>query len=108
MLFYRAKPLPRILVQKAHTNVKGRSAPAFDGVVARLVHRIEYALELIEGKARGDERLIGVPQHRFGETDFFHIPHLITVLTKAKSVMKFIRMWTIPGLLLSSSRMITI
>ena len=70
-----AKALPRIFIQKAQTAVKGGAAPALDRIVAGLVHGIQDRLEIPDGHSCCDQRLVGVPQHRFGNVyhTFAHI-----------------------------------
>ena len=70
MRLYLAQSLPRVLVEKAQAHVKGRAAPALDGIEARLVHCLKYRLKLVVGKPRCHQRLVCVSKYCFGELYF--------------------------------------
>ena len=65
------EPLPGIFSEETEAAVKGRAAPALDGIVTALVDDRQYLLERAEGKSRSDKTLVRVSQNRFGEIDLF-------------------------------------
>ena len=78
-----AKPLPRILAQKAHADVERRAAPALKRVEARVVDRLGDLQNVIGAHPRRPKRLVRIAQRGIGNSDlhvFLHKapPHLFT------------------------------
>ena len=61
-----AESLPRIFLQETEAGVKCGTAPALYGMVADLVHLLHDGKHQLGRHSRGDQRLMGVTQYRFG------------------------------------------
>ncbi len=68
-----AQTLSWVFVQVTQVAVKGRTAPAFDGVVARFVHLVEYALEIAVRHTGRYQRLLRVTENCLGDALFLEI-----------------------------------
>ena len=66
-LAHIAQSLPGVLVQKSEAYVKHRTAPALDGIIARLIHSGEYVGKFRVRQTRSDKRLVCVAQNRLGK-----------------------------------------
>ena len=62
MLAQRPQTLPGVLLQKAHTDVKGGAAPALQAVVANGVQDLTGREHVLDGHAGGSLGLVGVTQ----------------------------------------------
>ena len=67
-----AQPLPRILVQVTQAAVECRTAPAFDRMIAGLVHIVQYGFKIVKRHTGCDQRLLCIAQHGFGDVHLFH------------------------------------
>lgn len=56
------QPLPRVLVQKAHTGVEGGAAPALQRVVADGIQHFQRGEHIRRGHTGGRLRLVSVPE----------------------------------------------
>lgn len=65
-LFKRAQALPRILVQKTQTGVKGGASPAFQGIIAHAVQHWSNGQHFVQAHARSRLGLMRVPQYSIG------------------------------------------
>ena len=72
MRFDLAQALPRVFVQIAQAAVEGRAAPAFDRMIAGLVHLVEDSLEIVKRHTGCDQRLLRIAQYGFGDMHLFH------------------------------------
>ena len=61
----QAQPLPRIFVQIPHTDIKGRSAPTFDGIVSHFIQHLRNRQHVRRLHPGSHQRLMGVPQYGF-------------------------------------------
>ena len=66
MLFKGTKPLPRVLVQKAHTRVKRSAAPTFKAPVAYRVKLFKRGEHILNTHARSRLRLVRVTENGIG------------------------------------------
>ena len=64
-----SQALPGVLAEKAQTDVKGRPAPAFKGIVARRVDLFGDGENVVRPHARGPQRLVGIPQRGVGDAN---------------------------------------
>ena len=64
------QPLPGVLVEEAHTGVKGGAAPALHRVVTGLVHGGQDAFVVHVGQTGGHQGLVGITKDGFSELDF--------------------------------------
>ena len=81
----KTQALPRVLIQKAQRGIKGRAAPAFDGVIANLIHRIKDGEHLLGRHSGSNQRLLCVSQHSFCNPKFsgcrlIHIFHKVLLI----------------------------
>ena len=81
----KTQALPRVLLQKAQRGIKGRAAPAFDGVIANLIHRIKDGEHLLGRHSGSNQRLLCVSQHSFCNPKFsgcrlIHIFHKVLLI----------------------------
>ena len=68
----QAQSLPRILIQETKAAVKRCAAPAFQGMIADLIHFFQDALKFIRSHAGGNQGLMRVSENGFGNTYFCH------------------------------------
>ena len=79
-----AQTLPGVLAQEAHADVKGRPAPAFQGVEARIVHLLGDAENVVRPHTRRPQGLVRIAQGCIRNPNqmfvcFFHIVSTSTV-----------------------------
>jgi len=71
LLAHERQPLPRVLVEKAHGDVEGRAAPAFEREQLRQPVSVgrRSARDVVGAHARGEQRLMRVAHGRVGDED---------------------------------------
>ena len=76
------QPFPRVFVQIPQTRVKGRTAPALNGIIPCLVHCRQNVCIVCIRQTGCHERLVCITQNGFRKLYFSHIepPRLSTVL----------------------------
>ena len=67
-----AQALPRILVQITQTAVERCSSPAFDRMIAGLIHLVQHGFKVLKRHTGRDQRLLRITQHGFGDMHLFH------------------------------------
>ena len=72
MLFERPQAFPRVFIQESHTRIEGGAAPAFDSVIADLVHGFQDGEHLLHAHARGRNGLVPVAEHSFCNLNSCH------------------------------------
>ena len=70
-----AQPFPWVFPQKAQAGVEGRPTPHLDGVIADRIDRLKCRLHFLRGHARGNQRLLGVPENGLHDADFVRWSH---------------------------------
>ena len=71
MRFDFSQALPRVLIEVAQATVEGGAAPAFNRMIAGLIHLIKNRLEIIKRHTGCDQRLLCIAQHSFGDMHSF-------------------------------------
>ena len=71
--------LPRIFVQIAQAGVKCCTAPAFNGIIPRLIHYRQNVGIICIGQSGCHQGLIGIPQNSFCKLHLFHERYLLFV-----------------------------
>ena len=59
------QPFPRVFVEEAHTRIKSSAAPAFQGIVADVIHCFQHGQHLPEPHPCRRYGLVAVAEHRF-------------------------------------------
>ena len=93
VLFQRTQTLPGILVEKPQAGIKGRTAPALDGVITHLIQLFQNRQHLSSGHTGCDQGLVCVTEHGFRNLYFSHIFHHSSAQS-GKSFLSEFRQWS--------------
>ena len=67
-----AQSFPGIFVQKAEAGVEGGAAPCFQRMIPDFIHFCQNRQHFVRSHTGSDQRLVRVPEHRFGNFYFCH------------------------------------